>query len=174
MPRRFDLERISDWCDHVRAGEKLLLSGVCYTARDAAHKRLLDMIARGERLPFDLDGATIYYAGPSATPPGKVIGSCGPTTSSRMDGFTLPLLDRGLACMIGKGSRSAQIKEEIASRGALYLCAVGGCGALYASHIVSSRVIAFDDLGCEAIRELVLRDFPVYCAYDLHGGDLFA
>jgi len=150
-----------------------LLSGVCYTARDAAHKRLLELIEQGKELPFCVSGAAIYYAGPSATPDGAVIGSCGPTTSSRMDPFTPALLKLGLACAIGKGERSDLIRRQMQEHRALYFCATGGCGALYAKHIVENRTIAFEDLGCEAIRKLVLRDFPVYCAYDLCGADLF-
>lgn len=173
MPRQFELSELPFWRDDVRAGEKLLLRGTVYTARDAAHAELAKLLREGSELPIPLDGAVLYYAGPSETPPGKVIGACGPTTSSRMDPYTLPLLERGLAAAIGKGERAPEIRDAFFRLKRLYFCAVGGAGALAAKHITACETVAFPQLGCEAVRRLVLTDFPVYCAYDAQGGDIF-
>jgi fumarate hydratase subunit beta len=143
-------------------GERILLSGTVYTARDAAHKKLDLLMRNGQPLPFDIRGAVIYYAGPTPAPPGAVIGSCGPTTSCRMDKYTAALLDAGLCGMIGKGPRSPEVNEAAARNGAVYLAALGGCGALASLCIKSSEVIAFEELGCEAVRKLCIEDFPVY------------
>lgn len=158
----------------LRAGDKLTVSGTIYTARDAAHKRLTELIASGEELPLDIRGAAIYYAGPTPEKPGQVIGSCGPTTSGRMDVFTPRLHDLGLCATIGKGARSPEVCEAIRRNGAVYLCAVGGAGALAAKSVVSAQVIAFEDLGCEAVKRLEIRDFPLIVGVDCHGGSLFA
>lgn len=157
----------------LRAGDKVLLSGTVYTARDAAHKRIFAMLDNGEKLPFDLAGAAVYYAGPTPTPPNMPIGSCGPTTSSRMDVYTPRLLDLGLKCMIGKGNRSKQVVEAMRRNGAVYLCAIGGAGALAAKCVRSLEVIAFEDLGCESIKRLEFKDFPLFTAIDCRGGSLF-
>jgi fumarate hydratase subunit beta len=157
----------------LRVGMKVLLSGIVYTARDAAHKRFLDIINSGKELPFPLDGAAIYYAGPTPAKLGKPIGSCGPTTSGRMDGFAPTLLDRGLSAMIGKGERNAAVKEAIKRNAAVYFAAIGGAGALAAASISSSEVIAFPELGCESVKRLIFKDFPLIVAIDSHGGDIY-
>lgn len=157
----------------LRAGDEVLLSGYIHTARDAAHKRIVEMLERGEEPPFKLDGAVIYYAGPTPTKEGMVIGSCGPTTSSRMDSFTPLMLSHGLSCMIGKGERSPEVCESIRSHGAVYLCAIGGAGALVAKCVKSLEVIAFDELGCESVKRLYVENMPLICAVDSVGGDLY-
>ena len=157
----------------IHAGDTVILTGYIYTARDAAHKRLIRMIENGEKLPFEINGASIYYAGPTPAKEGMVIGSCGPTTSSRMDIFTPTLLSRGLSCMIGKGQRSEEVCKSIAENRAVYLCAVGGAGALAAKCVKSLEVIAFEDLGCESIKKLYVKDFPLICAIDCRGNNLF-
>ena len=153
----------------LRAGDTVLLSGTVYTARDAAHARLCKMIDAGEPLPFALDGAVIYYAGPTPAREGAVIGSCGPTTSSRMDKFTPTLIENGLLGMIGKGKRSPDVVKAMKSRGAVYFCAIGGAGALAAKCIKKAEVIAFDELGCEAVRKLEVEDFPLIVGIDADG-----
>ncbi len=168
-----NLEDIAVVSQEVKAGDELFVSGTLYTARDAAHKKMLELIKASEPLPFDIKGASVYYAGPTETRPGTVIGSCGPTTSSRMDGFTPTLLDMGLACMIGKGGRSPEVVEAIVRNKALYLCAVGGAGAYIASCITSCEVIAFPELGCESIKRLTVKDMPTFCAIDASGRDIF-
>ena len=155
------------------AGDKLLLSGYIYTSRDAAHKRITELIAEGKPVPYDLDGAVIYYAGPTAAKEGMVIGSCGPTTSSRMDKFAPDFLDRGLAAMIGKGERSAEVRDAVVRNKAVYFCAIGGAGALAAMCITSCEVIAFEELGCESVKKLTFNNFPLICAIDGKGGNLF-
>ena len=167
------LSELSSIVEDIKAGDELFLTGTIYTARDAAHKKMLELIAKGEPLPFDIQGATIYYAGPTETPPGAVIGSCGPTTSSRMDKFAPTLLDMGLACMIGKGGRSDSVVEAIVRNKALYLCAVGGAGAYIADCIKSCEVIAFHELGCESVKRLTVKDMPTFCAIDAKGNDIF-
>ena len=157
----------------LKAGERVLLSGAVYTARDAAHKRIIALLDRGEPLPFGLRDACIYYAGPTPTRPGQVIGSCGPTTSGRMDPYTPRLLEQGLAAMIGKGERDAAVCAAVRQYGALYFCALGGAGALAAGCVASCEEIAFRDLGCESVKRLEIRDFPLILALDAFGGDLF-
>ena len=157
----------------IAAGDRVLLSGTVFTARDAAHKRIFSLIENGEKLPFPIDGAAIYYAGPTPTPPHMAIGSCGPTTSSRMDFYTPTLLDAGLVCMIGKGQRSEEVVNSIIKNKAIYLCSVGGAGALAAEHITNCEEIAFKDLGCESIKKLQFDNFPLICAIDSHGVSLF-
>ena len=151
----------------------MLLSGVIYTARDAAHKRLVQALNNGESLPFDLSGQTIYYCGPTPARPGQVIGSAGPTTSMRMDAYTPQLLAAGVKAMIGKGSRSLAVREAIRTYKAVYLAAVGGIGALLARCIKEAEVIAYEDLGAEAIMRLRVADFPAIVANDIYGKDLF-
>ncbi|WP_312695159.1 FumA C-terminus/TtdB family hydratase beta subunit [Caproiciproducens sp.] len=157
----------------LRAGDKILLSGTIYTARDAAHKRLFSMLDSGKPLPFELKNASIYYAGPTPAPDNLPIGACGPTTSSRMDVFAPRLLDLGLKCMIGKGGRSKEVIEAIRRNEAVYLCAIGGAGALAAKCVRSVKVLAFEDLGCESVKELQIEDFPLFTAIDCRGGSLF-
>ncbi|MCH5352060.1 MAG: fumarate hydratase C-terminal domain-containing protein [Acutalibacter sp.] len=153
----------------LRAGQRVLLSGTVYTSRDAAHKRITELLDRGETPPYDLNGAAIYYAGPTPAPEGLPIGSCGPTTSGRMDPYTPRFLDLGLKCMIGKGKRSAEVVEAMKRNGAVYLCAIGGAGALAARCIEQAEVVAFEDLGCESVKRLTLKDFPLIVAIDSTG-----
>ena len=157
----------------LHAPQKILLSGYIYTARDAAHKRFFELLDSGRALPFDICGATIYYAGPTPAPQGFAVGACGPTTSGRMDTYAPRLLDMGLAGMIGKGERRQEVVNAIVRNKAVYLCALGGAGALCAAHIKSCEVIAFEDLGCESVKKMYIEDFPLYVAEDCHGGSIF-
>ncbi|MDR0951810.1 MAG: FumA C-terminus/TtdB family hydratase beta subunit [Oscillospiraceae bacterium] len=157
----------------LRAGEQITLTGTVYTARDAAHKRFFELLDRGEKLPFELDGAIIYYTGPTPAPPGRAVGSCGPTTSGRMDGFTPRLLDLGLAAMIGKGERSKEVAEAIVRNGAVYLCAIGGAGALMANCVTRAQEIAFPELGCESVKRLTVEKLPLIVGLDSVGGSVF-
>ena len=147
-------------------------TGVIYTARDAAHKRMIELMKRGEPLPIDLRGQVIYYVGPTPPRPGAVIGSAGPTTAMRLDPYTIPMLEAGLKGIIGKGGRGPAVREAIRQHHAVYCIAVGGTGALLNRHIKSAEVVAFEDLGTEAIRRLVVEDFPAIVVNDCHGGDL--
>jgi fumarate hydratase subunit beta len=160
-------------CETLRAGDRVLLSGTVYTARDAAHKRFSELLDKGETLPFSIENAVIYYAGPTPTPSGRVIGSCGPTTSGRMDKFSPRLLDLGLCAMIGKGERHSEVLDAICKNGAVYLCAIGGAGALAARSVTSLEVIAFPDLGCESVKKLTINNFPLIVGIDMFGGDIF-
>lgn len=160
-------------CKQLRAGDSVYLSGTLYTARDAAHKRMYEALAAGEALPFDIKGQTIYYLGPTPARAGQVIGSAGPTTSGRMDKYTPALLAQGLRGMIGKGRRSESVIEAMKQHGAVYFAAVGGAGALLSQCITASEVIAYEDLGTEAIRRLTVRDFPVFVCIDAEGTDLY-
>lgn len=162
-----------DVIESLRAGDQVLISGVMYVARDAAHKRIVEALDRGDKPPFDLQGQTLYYMGPSPTKPGKIIGSAGPTTSGRMDAYTPRLLSAGLKAMIGKGLRAAAVKEAIREQKAVYLAAVGGAAALIAKTIVKSEVVAYEELGPEAILRLEVEDFPAIVINDCHGGDLY-
>ena len=157
----------------LAAGDQVLLTGTMLTARDAAHKRMIETLVKGEALPFGIAGETVYYMGPTPPPPGKVIGSAGPTTSGRMDKYTPTLLDLGLKGMIGKGKRTPEVHEAIVRNGAVYFAAVGGAGALLAERILSSEVIAYEDLGTEAVRRITVRDFPVIVIIDSTGKDLY-
>ncbi len=157
----------------LRAGDEVLLRGVIYTARDATHKRLLDLLEKGQDLPFDVKGQIIYYVGPSPAKPGNPIGSCGPTTSYRMDSYAPALMKVGLKGMIGKGCRGKEVVEAMKRYKAVYFAAVGGTAALIARSVRSSRIIAYEDLGTEAIRELEVEDFPVIVANDVLGNDLY-
>ena len=157
----------------LRAGQKIELSGTVYTSRDAAHNRIKQLIESGGELPFALDGAAIYYAGPTGTKEGMAIGSCGPTTSSRMDPYAPLLLDMGLSAMIGKGERSAAVVDAIKRNNAVYLGALGGAGALACRCITKCDVIAFDDLGCESVKRLTFEKFPLIVAIDCEGGNIF-
>ena len=157
----------------LRAGDEVLLNGVIYTGRDAAHKRLLDLLEKGKELPFDVKGQIIYYVGPSPAKPGTPIGSCGPTTSYRMDPYAPALMKIGLKGMIGKGPRGKEVIEAMKRYKAVYFAAVGGAAALIARSVKSSRIVAYEDLGTEAIRELEVEDFPVIVANDVLGNDLY-
>ncbi len=158
---------------NLRMGQRVLLSGTVYTARDAAHKRLQASMRQGVSLPFPLQGAILYYAGPTPAPEGLPIGSCGPTTSGRMDVYTPSLLQAGLKAMIGKGERNTEVCEAIQQYGAVYFCALGGAGALAASCIEEAEVIAYADLGCESVKRLRFKDFPLVVAIDSYGGNIF-
>lgn len=157
----------------LRSGDSVTLSGTLYTARDAAHRRLLELLEAGKGLPIPLEGQIIYYVGPSPAPPGRVIGAAGPTTSYRMDPFTPRLLELGLKGMIGKGKRSQEVKDAIVKFKAVYMVGIGGAGALMAKSIKAARVVAYEDLGPEAIRELRVEKLPVTVVNDTHGGDLY-
>lgn len=167
------INQIKEYSSRLRAGDRVILSGTVYTSRDAAHKRIFELLDSGEPLPYDLEGACIYFAGPTPTPEGMVIGSCGPTTSGRMDVYSPRLLDLGLAAMIGKGERNEAVCDAIARNKAVYFCAIGGAGALYAKQIKKCEEIAFHDLGCESVKRLELEDFPVIVGIDANGGNLF-
>lgn len=156
----------------LRSGDYVYLSGEVYTGRDAAHKRMCEALSRGETLPVDLRGEVIYYVGPTPAKPGHIIGSAGPTTSERMDPFTVPLLDAGLRGAIGKGGRSPEIAQAFREHNAVYFIAVGGAGALLSHQITSVAVVAYEDLGTEAVRRMTLERFPVIVCNDVHGGDV--
>ena len=157
----------------LRAGDTILLSGIVYTARDAAHKRMCEALDAGETLPFQLDGSAIYYVGPTPEKPGQIIGSAGPTTSGRMDAYSPRLLDLGNKIMIGKGKRDSAVKEAVVRNGAVYVAALGGAGALMCQCVKSLEIIAWPDLGCEAVRKLWVEDMPLTVILDAHGGDLY-
>lgn len=157
----------------LKAGDYVLISGIIYTARDAAHKRMQEALDRGESLPFDICSNIIYYMGPSPAREGRPIGSAGPTTASRMDKYTPQLLDLGMGAMIGKGKRSKEVIDGIIRNRSVYFAAVGGAGALLSKRIISSEVIAYEDLGTEAIRKLEVKDFPVVVVIDSEGNNLY-
>jgi len=157
----------------LAAGESVLISGIVFTGRDEAHRRIFDRISSGTPLPFDLRGQVIYYAGPSPAPPGRVTGSAGPTTSGRMDPFTPALLDLGLKGMIGKGSRSGEVVEAMKRNGAVYFGAVGGAAALIAGCITEADIVAWPELGTEAVYRLKVMDFPLIVVIDALGNDLY-
>lgn len=161
------------YTERLRAGDRVSLTGVIYTARDAAHKKIMSLLECGLPLPFDLKDAVIYYAGPTPGRDGAVIGSCGPTTSSRMDGFAPRLYDLGVAATIGKGERSDDVRNAVMRNRAVYLCAVGGAGALISRHITDAEEIAFPELGCESIKRLTVDGLPLTVALDIYGGDIF-
>ena len=157
----------------LKAGESCLLTGVLYTARDAAHKRLCELAAKGEKLPLDVENATIYFVGPTPAKPGQAIGSAGPTTSYRMDAYSPTLIALGQTGMIGKGKRGPEVISAMKEHGAVYFGAIGGCGALLSKCIKSAEVIAYEDLGAEAIRRLEVEDFPVVVVIDSEGNNLY-
>lgn len=157
----------------LKAGDYVYISGTLYTARDAAHKRMYEALQNGEKLPMDMQDNMIYYMGPSPAREGRSIGSAGPTTSSRMDKYAPSLFDLGLRGVIGKGKRSKEVQESLVKNGAVYFAAVGGAGALLSKSILSSEVIAYDDLGTEAIRKLEVKDFPVIVVIDSEGNNLY-
>jgi fumarate hydratase subunit beta len=159
--------------EKLKIGDRVLLNGVIYTGRDAAHKRLHDLLQSGKDLPFDIRGQIIYYVGPTPAKPGRVLGSAGPTTSYRMDAFAPALIEKGLKGMIGKGMRSDQVKEAMKRHKAVYFAATGGAGALLAKRVKKAEVVAYDDLGPEAIRRLEVEDLPVIVVNDVQGNDLY-
>jgi fumarate hydratase subunit beta len=159
--------------EQLRSGDSVSISGTIYVARDAAHKRMVEALDEGEPLPFDPHGQIIYYMGPSPARPGRPIGSAGPTTSYRMDSYAVRLMEAGLKGMIGKGSRSSAVREAMQRHRAVYFAAVGGAGALLAQRIISAEVIAYDHLGPEAVRRLVVENFPAVVINDIYGGDAY-
>ncbi|MFC2007111.1 Fe-S-containing hydro-lyase [Chloroflexota bacterium] len=173
MVKKIPLPLTDETVKELKAGDEVLLTGVMYVGRDSAHKRLVDTLEQGKPLPFDINDQTIYYMGPSPAKPGQAIGSAGPTTSGRMDAFTPRLVAEGLKGMVGKGMRSADVKEAMKEHHAVYFGATGGAGALISNSIKKSEVIAYEELGAEAIRRLVVEDFPVIVINDMYGGDLY-
>ena len=171
--RNLNTKTLPKMAGSLKAGDRVLLSGTIYTARDAAHKRMFQMLDQGEPLPFPIEGAVIYYAGPTPGQQGMAVGSCGPTTAGRMDSFAPRLLDLGLTAMIGKGDRSPAVREAMVRNGAVYFAAVGGAGALIAKCIETAEVIAFDDLGCESIKRMTIKNLPLTVAIAASGNDLF-
>lgn len=157
----------------LHSGDSVTLTGTVYTARDAAHARFLEAIDAGEDLPFDVAGATIYFVGPTPARPGHVIGSAGPTTASRCDAYSPALVERGLAAMIGKGRRNAEVKASMLEHGCVYFGAIEGTAALLSQCITSAEIVAYEDLGAEAVRKLTIEDFPALVVNDLHGADLY-
>ena len=173
MEIRIDLPIIEETAENLHAGDYCLLNGKMFVARDAAHKRFIEELDVGEKLPFNIKDATIYYMGPSPERPGNVIGAAGPTTAGRMDKYTPRLLASGLRAMIGKGKRTAEVIDAINKYKAVYFAAIGGEGALLSKHIISQKILAFEDLGAEALREITVKDFPVIVINDCHGGNLY-
>jgi fumarate hydratase subunit beta len=157
----------------IKSGDEVVITGTIYTARDAAHKRMVDDLAAGRPLPFDPQGAVIYYVGPTPPKPGQALGSAGPTTSYRMDKYAPTLFDQGVKAVIGKGYRGDEVKSSIVKNRALYLVSTGGAGALLAKRIEAAEVVAYEDLGAEAVRKLTVTDFPTVCIHDAHGGDQY-
>lgn len=173
MEKHISVPLCDETVSSLQNGDYVYLTGTIYTARDAAHKRMYEALEKGEPLPLEVKDNVIYYMGPSPARTGRPIGSAGPTTASRMDKYTPSLLDMGLKGMIGKGKRSREVKEAIVRNGAVYFAAVGGAGALLSRSIISSEVIAYDELGTEAIRKLKVKDFPVIVVMDSEGNDLY-
>lgn len=168
-----DTSQLREYAPKLKAGDRVILSGTVYTSRDAAHKRIEQLIEEEKPLPYNLKDAVIYYAGPTPAPENLAIGSCGPTTSGRMDVFTPDFLDRGVVAMIGKGERNQAVCDAIVRNKAVYLCAIGGAGALASKCISSCEVIAFEDLGCESVKKLAFDRFPLTVAIDCSGGNIF-
>ncbi|HQB29606.1 MAG TPA: Fe-S-containing hydro-lyase [Syntrophales bacterium] len=171
--QRIETPLSPDTVSRLRCGDRVLLSGFVYTARDQAHRRMFDALGRGEALPFPLEGRVIFYAGPTPAPPGAVIGAVGPTTASRMDRYTPALLERGLGGMIGKGKRSTEVVEAIRKHGAVYFGAMGGVAALLSRCVREASVVAYGDLGPEAVRKLLVEEFPLIVVNDREGRDLY-
>ncbi len=172
--KHYCIEELDQWATEVKAGEVILLSGDIYTARDAAHKRIVASMKNGDPAPFSLQKTAIYYAGPTPAKDGMPIGSCGPTTSSRMDPYLPYLTGKGLKCTIGKGDRAPEVYEALKRHGAVYLCAIGGAGALCARSVESAEVIAYPELGCESVKKLHIQNFPLFVGIDSNGNSIFA
>jgi len=172
-PKRIDLPLTDETVSGLRAGDSLLLNGVIYVARDAAHKRMVEALDEGKPLPIDVKGQTVYFMGPSPARPGRPIGSAGPTTSGRMDAYSPRLMEQGLKGMIGKGLRSKEVIDAMKRYRAVYMGAIGGAGAIISSSIRKSEVVAYGDLGAEALLRLEVHDFPVTVINDIYGGDLY-
>jgi fumarate hydratase subunit beta len=173
MVKKVNLPLTDETLRDLKAGDNLLLTGVMYVARDAAHKRMIEALDQGKPLPFDIKGATVYFMGPSPAKPGQPIGSAGPTTSGRMDSYSPRLIAEGLKGMIGKGMRSQAVKDAMKKYKAVYLAAVGGAGALISKTIKKSEVVAYEDIGAEAVLRLEVKDFPATVINDVYGGDLY-
>jgi fumarate hydratase subunit beta len=173
MPKNIKSPIDSQVLEELKAGDQVLITGVLYVARDAAHKRLVEAVDRGEKLPFDIEGQTVYYMGPSPAKPGEVIGAAGPTTSGRMDAYAPRLMEIGLKGMIGKGARTQPVLDAIKKYKAVYFAGLGGAGALISKCIKKAEVIAYDDLGAEALRRIEVADFPATVINDMHGGNLY-
>jgi len=173
MAKKVKLPLTEEVLKDLKAGDNILLTGVMYVARDAAHKRMIEALDQGKALPFDIEGQTVYYMGPSPARPGQVIGSAGPTTSGRMDSYSPRLIAEGLKGMIGKGMRSPAVKEAMKKYKAVYLAAIGGAGALISKSIKKSEVIAYEELGAEAVLRMEVEDFPAIVINDIYGGDLY-
>lgn len=170
---KINVKNLRKEINKLHIGDKVLLTGNVYTSRDAAHKRYFELIKKGEELPIPIKDSVIYYAGPTPAPEGKVIGSCGPTTSSRMDSYAPTLLSMGMCAMIGKGERNSEVIEALKGNKAVYLCAIGGAGALASACVKSCDVVAFEDLGCESVKKLYFEDFPLTVAIDSYGRNIF-
>lgn len=168
-----DCSELRAFAPKFKAGDRVVLSGKVYTSRDAAHKRITAALDAGEKLPYPLKDAVIYYAGPTPAPEGLAVGACGPTTSSRMDVYAPKLLDNGVVAMVGKGERNEAVCDAIVRNKAVYLCAIGGAGALASKCIKSCKVIAYDDLGCESVKELQFENFPLTVAVACDGSNIF-
>lgn len=173
MEYNLDVKELRKFAPKLKSGDRVILSGIVYTSRDAAHKRIAAALENGDKLPYDLENAVIYYAGPTPAPKGLAVGSCGPTTSSRMDVFAPLLLDKGVVAMVGKGERNKAVCDAIIRNKAVYLCAIGGAGALASKCIKSCEIIAYDDLGCESVKRLMFNSFPLTVAIDCRGGNIF-
>lgn len=173
MEYHLTTEELREAAPKLRAGDRVFLSGTIYTARDAAHKRFFELLDKGEPLPIPLEGAVIYYAGPTPGQQGMAVGACGPTTSSRMNPFAPRLLDLGLRAIIGKGEMSGEVAQAIARTGGCYFAAVGGAGALIAKCIEAVQVVAFDELGCESVKRMTVKELPLTVAMDSAGGNLY-
>lgn len=168
-----DASELREYCSVLNSGDKVYLSGTVYTARDAAHKRIFELMEKNESLPFEIKNSVIYYAGPTPAPENLPIGSCGPTTSCRMDSFAPRLYDMGMCATIGKGERNEAVVESIKRNNGVYLCAIGGAGALAALSIDECEIIAFEDLGCESVKKLKFNKFPLIVVIDSKGGNIF-
>lgn len=173
MEYKLNTNQLREFAEKLKAGDRVILSGTVYTSRDAAHKRINEAMDKNEKLPYDLKDAVIYYAGPTPAPENLAVGSCGPTTSSRMDVYAPRFLDAGLVAMVGKGERSREVCDAIVRNKAVYLCAIGGAGALASKCIKSCEVIAYEDLGCESVKKLEFDSFPLTVAIDCNGGNIF-
>ena len=173
MEYTLNTTQLREYAPQLKAGDRVILSGTVYTSRDAAHKRITQYMEEGKELPYDLKDAVIYYAGPTPAPEHLAIGSCGPTTSSRMDVFAPNFLDKGIVAMVGKGERNKAVCDAIVRNKAVYLCAIGGAGALASKCITECEVIAFEDLGCESVKRLNFDKFPLTVAIDCTGGNIF-